>query len=263
MGLSEVRAGPTAAGSSKLPSSSGIGRSSWSIRCDHAPIDEIHVGDQAVDRVRPRMVLLVVLHEGQHPQHAPALLAGDAERPGRQRAGADQVEVGDAAAGHGLPPAAVGLDDLVDRDQVLEHDRRLPMAGGVEHDRGVDRSTGERGHDVGGAAGGRVEQDRPDTPVDRLAGPEGEHLRLGRLLEPEVGEAGVLADQPTLGQHRPGQADLVGTEPLQRVGRPGRPPAAVALGRSSKGHGGTPHRRRSLLSRSQVQAATAASRIPT
>jgi len=161
------------------------------------------------------------------------------QRPGRQRAGADQVEVGDAAAGHGLPPAAVALDDLVDRDQILEHDRRLPVAGGVDHDRGVDRSTGERGHDVGRVAGGGVEQDRPDTPLDRLAGPEGQHLGLRRLLEPEVGEAGVLANQPLLGQHRPGQADLVGAEPLQRVGRPGRAPALVTLGRSSEGHGGS------------------------
>jgi hypothetical protein len=32
--------------------------------------------------------------------------------------------------------------------------------------------------------------------LDGLAGPEGEYLPLGRLLEPEVGEAGVLADQP-------------------------------------------------------------------
>jgi hypothetical protein len=45
----------------------------------------------------PRVVLLVVLHERQHPQHAAALLARDAERAGRQRARSDQVEVGDAA----------------------------------------------------------------------------------------------------------------------------------------------------------------------
>jgi hypothetical protein len=90
-----------------------------------AALDEVHVGDQAVDRVGPRVVLGVMLHERQHPQHAPALLAGEAERPGRQRAGTDQVELGDAAAGHGRPPAAVGLDDLVDRDQVLEQAKRV------------------------------------------------------------------------------------------------------------------------------------------
>jgi len=47
-----------------------------------------------------------------------------------------------------------------------------------------------------GGAGGGVEQDGPHPPLDGLAGPEGEYLPLGRLLEPEVGEAGVLADQP-------------------------------------------------------------------
>jgi hypothetical protein len=181
----------------------------------HPALDQVDVGDQAVDRMGPRVVLLVLLHEGQHPQHAPALLALDAERPGRQRAGADQVELGDAAAGHGRPPAAVGLDDLVDRDQVLEHDRRLPVDRRVELDRGVDGGAGERRDHVGGGAGAHVEQDRADTPLDRLAGLEGEHLLLRRLLQPEVGEAGLAADQPVLGEHRPGQPDLVRAEPLQ------------------------------------------------
>ena len=179
-----------------------------------AALDEVDVGDQAVHRVGPGVVLLVVLHERQHPQHAPAFLALDAERPGRQRARADQVELGDAATRHGRPPAAVALDDLVDRDQVLEHDRGLPVAGGVELDQGVDHRAGQ-GHDrVGGGAGVRVEQDGAHAPLHGPTGPEGEHLLLRRLLEPEVGEAGVLANQPMLGQHAPGQADLVCPEPL-------------------------------------------------
>jgi len=52
----------------------------------HPALDEVDVGDQAVHRVGPGVVLGVVLHERQHPQHPPALLALEAERPGRQRA---------------------------------------------------------------------------------------------------------------------------------------------------------------------------------
>jgi hypothetical protein len=203
----------------------------------HPALDEVDVGDQAVDRMRPRVVLLVTLHEGEHPEQAPALLALDAERPGRQRARADQVELGDAAAGHGRPPAAVGLDDLVDRDQVLEQDRRLPVAGGVELGGGVDRAAGERRHDVGCRAGGGVEQDGPHPPLDGPAGPEGEHLALGWLLEPEVGEAGVLADQPVGGEQRACPADLVGAESLQGMGWLGPARGVGSLGLGSYGHG--------------------------
>ena len=70
----------------------------------------------------------------------------------------------------------------------------------------------------------------------RLAGPEGQHLPLGRLLEPEVGEAGVLGHQPMLGEHGPGQADLVRAEALEGMRRLGRLPAAVDPGRGSYGH---------------------------
>jgi hypothetical protein len=207
----------------------------------HPALDEVDVGDQAVDRMGPGVVLVVMLQERQHPQHPPALLALDSERAGRQRARADQVEPGDAAADHGLPPAAVALDDLVHRDQVLEHDRRLALAGGVERHRGVDGAAGQRHHHVGRGAAGRVEQDRAHPPLHRLAGPERQHLPLRRLLQPQVGEAGVLAHQPVLGEHRPGLADLVRPEPLQRMRRPGGRPTAVDLGRGSYGHVDAPH----------------------
>jgi hypothetical protein len=76
---------------------------------------------------------------------------------------------------------------------------------------------GQRRHHVGGSAGGGVEQDRPHAAVDRVPFPEGEHLGLGRLLQPQVGEAGVLPHQPLAGQQRPGLADLARPEPLQRM----------------------------------------------
>jgi hypothetical protein len=203
---------------------------------DHTALDEVDVGHQAVDRVRPRVVLLVVLHEGQHPQHAPALLARHAERPGRQRARTDQVEVGDAAARHGRPPAAVALDDLVDRFQVLEHDRRLPVAGGVERGGGVDGVAGQRRHHIRRGPAGRVEQDRAHAPVHRVPGTEAEHLRLRRLLEPEIGEAGVLPHQPMLREHGPRQANLVRAEPLQWMHRFGSEDPAVSLCGRSHSH---------------------------
>jgi len=109
-----------------------------------------------------------MLQEQQH-SHAPTVLAGGAERPGRQRARADQLELGDAAACHGRPPATVGL---------------------------VDRPAADRGHHLGGGVGPGVEQDGAHPPVDRVARREDQHLLLGRLFQPEVGEPGVLAERP-------------------------------------------------------------------
>jgi hypothetical protein len=202
----------------------------------HAPLDQVHVGDQPVHRMGPGVVLLVVLRERQHPQHPPPLLALDPERPRRQRARPHQVELGDTTPRHGRPPAGIGLDDLVHRDQVLEHDRRLPVANRVERHRGLDRTPGDRHHHVPGVAGGRVEQDRPRPPLHRVPRPEGQHLVLRRLLQPQVGEPGALPHQPLAGQRVPGPPDLVRPQPLQRVRRSRRPPLVVHLARAPHGH---------------------------
>src|SRR6266540_240853 len=198
-------------------------------------VGDHHLGDRGavVDRMRPRVVVVAVLHERQHPQHAPARLARQPERPRRERARPDQVEVGDAPARHRRPPARVALDDLVDRFQVPEHDRRLPIAGRVERDQGVHGFPGERGHHVARSPRGLLEQDRAHPPVDRGPLPEAEHLRLGRLLEPQVGEARVRPHQPVLGEHPPGQTDLVRAQPPQRMSWPRYREPAVNLGRRS------------------------------
>ncbi len=52
---------------------------------DDALLGEVDVRDDAVDRMRPAVVLRPVLQEGQHAQHAAALLAGDVEVAGGQR----------------------------------------------------------------------------------------------------------------------------------------------------------------------------------
>ena len=63
---SVVRGGPTYAGSSKLPGSAGTGSTRVSMSSTTSRVDEVDVGDDAVDRVRPAVVRRAVLQERQH-----------------------------------------------------------------------------------------------------------------------------------------------------------------------------------------------------
>src|SRR5439155_26699938 len=74
---------------------------------DDLAVDEVHIGHDTVDGVRPAVVGFAVRQEGQHPEQAAAAFAGEVEVAGGQRAGAHQGEVGDAAPGHGGLPAGV------------------------------------------------------------------------------------------------------------------------------------------------------------
>ena len=58
------------------------------------------------------------------------MLGGETEIARGQRAAPHQIQVGDAASGHGVSPAVIGLDDLVDRFEFLEQYGRLPVDGG-------------------------------------------------------------------------------------------------------------------------------------
>ena len=179
---------------------------------DDPPLDQVHVGGHAVHRVRPGVAVLVVPDEREHPDQPPPVLAGEPERPGGQRAGPDAGHVVQPAPGHRRPPLRVGPDHLLRGGEVLVDDRHLPVGPRVEDAPADHLAPGQRDHHVAGFAGGHVDQERPQPAVGRLPG-RAEHLVLGGLLQPVVGEAHRLGQQARRGQDVP---------PGQVLGRAGR-----------------------------------------
>jgi hypothetical protein len=82
--------------------------------------------------------------EGQHMHDPPPLLALDAEIPRREWGWANEGEIGDPTTCHRGAPACVRFDDLVDRDELIEQDRRLAVKGGLDIDDGVDLTAAQR-----------------------------------------------------------------------------------------------------------------------
>ncbi len=157
-------------------------------------------------------------------QHPAAALAGDAEVAGRQRARADEVEVGisDAAAGHRRAPAGVGLHDLIDRDQLFQQDRRLAVADGIDRLDGVDRAAGQRRDDGAGGARLEIEEDGSHAAIDRIAVAVSEHRQLVGLFQTEQRELRRRADQAVVVEEGASRADLVRGQALERVRAHGR-----------------------------------------
>ena len=178
--------GPTYAGSSKLPSSCGIGIRSMVDQFDDLPLGQVHVGDDAVDRMRPAMVFVAMSQERQHPQHPATGLAIDAERARRQRTRPHETHISDAAVGHRGDPARIGLDDLVDEHELLEEDRRMPVDQRIEL---ADAETGsrQRHQHVATSTGRHVQQEATHTPVHRIAGRPLQHVSL-RAAHPDPGK---------------------------------------------------------------------------
>ena len=184
-------------------------------------LDQVDVGRDAVDRVRPGQVGVVLLHEGQHPHHPPADLVLEAVAAGGQRAGPELADVGQPAPGHRGPPALVGVHDLLGPREVLHQDRQRAVLLVVEHPPRDDRAFGQRDHHVARLAGGDVDQHRPQRPLRHVAGLEGQHLGLRRLLEPVVGEPHVLTQQPGRGQDLTTGEELLAGRRVERVRDPG------------------------------------------
>ncbi len=78
---------------------------------DDRLLDDVHIGDDAVDRVGPGQVVLVLLQEGQGALEAAAPLVLGHRPARRQRLHAQLRQVGQAAPAHGRKPALVGVHD--------------------------------------------------------------------------------------------------------------------------------------------------------
>jgi hypothetical protein len=184
----------------------------------HRARGEVDVGHEPVDRVRPAVVLLVLLDEPERAQDPAARFVGVVVHARRQRRRAHQRGVDPALLQRGQP-ALVGVQDLLDDHELRVDDRRLALGGGVELAGGDDLAV-RRGDDrVPRAPAGQVEQGHAEAPVDHVALAEREHLRLRRLLGeeerephgfaelsvPDVAIRGTKAAVPPGGERRAGR----------------------------------------------------------
>ena len=80
-----------------------------------------------------------------------------------------------------------------------------------------DPFVGDRHDQVGAEAGGPVQQQDSGTTLDRVARREREHRFLVRLVERDVDEPHVLAEQPCASTMRARGTDLVGSQRRQRM----------------------------------------------
>jgi hypothetical protein len=173
-------------------------------------LDQVHVGGQAVDRVRPGQGVLMGHDEGQHADHPAPVVVGHPEHARGDRAGTDLAQVLVAAPGHGRAPFRVGLGDLLDQREVAVQDGHLAVLGRVQGPGADDLAAGERDHHVGGLAGGGVDQVGPEPPVGLGSG---QHVGLGGILEAVVGEPDRRGEEPGL------RHDLPPGQVLLRAGR--------------------------------------------
>ncbi len=183
-------------------------------------LDQVYVGGESVDGVRPGQVVLALLDERQHPDHPAPVVLGRPERARGDRAGPDLAEVVVAPPGHGGAPVRVGLGDLVHAGEVALQDRHLAVPGRVQGARADHFPVGERHDHVRGLAAVEVDQERAQPSV---AGRAGQHLVLGRLLQAVVGEPDGLGEQASRHQDVPAGQVLLRARRVERMRATHRP----------------------------------------
>ncbi len=140
--------------------------------------------------MRPGELLVGLVQEREHAHDAAAGLTLKVVVAGRQRAGADLGDVGQTATRHRVSPALVGVHDLFSALELDVEDRELTLVDRIDGATGDEFPGTDRDHDVRERSGEDVNEQGAQPPLDRVPGLVGEHLGLGRLLEPVVAEAG-------------------------------------------------------------------------
>ncbi len=156
-------------------------------------LDQVDVGGDAVNGVRPRQVVLLGLDEREHAHHPPTVVFSHPEHARGDRAGPDLTHVIQAPSGHGRAPPRVRPDDLVHPCEVALKDWHLAVGTRVQLARADHLLVRQRHHRVGRFAGVQVDQERAQPAI---RGRAGQHFVLGRLLKTVVGEPGRFGHQP-------------------------------------------------------------------
>ena len=181
------------------------------LELEHAAFVDVHVGDQALDRMRVAVVALVPAEVRDRASDPATALHVEPEAARGEHVDLHEGDVLHAAAPHRLAPAGVGAHGLGGRLVVLGRDGRA-RAG---HDAPGQHSAGvEVAHELLHAAVA-VDRDRERAahrPV--TAGEPGEVVGLGRLVQPDGDEAGALEPRA----HELGSAlELARREWLERM----------------------------------------------
>ena len=216
------------------------------VDADHAPLREVHVHDQALDRVRPRAVLLVEAEVGVRAHEPPPHLVLAPEEAGRERGAEGEFHVRlEPAPLHGGLPLRRGLHDLGRVLVLLEEILRLSVGGlAVRQDaERVDLAPAHRDDRLGGRTGASIEQGRADPAIQRIARTPRREFGLRRVHREHPRHPRLLADVTGLGQDPPRLRDLVARQRIEGVLRDqgsGDPLAVRVRGVRRMRHGSEP-----------------------
>ena len=142
--------------------------------------------------------------ERQPAQDPPSLLLRVLEDTGRQRCHPHLLD-GQSALLQAGQPRRIRGEDLFDDFELLFHDGKLALFGGVHLGDGDDGLPGGRNDDVAGGAGGLVEDEGAETAIHLGGGP----IRAAHGIEQaDVGHARGVGELPGRAQHRGDGPDL-------------------------------------------------------
>ena len=211
----EVRAQPSHRGGVVVARFGGDGDDVAVEHLHHPLLVQVHNGDHVLEglgvpvvgRGRPH------IRGGPH-QAAVGVDPFDGEVAHRPEVHLHRVEVADTSPAYGSAPRLVTLHEPIDRRELLHQDGRLdPVQGAPRNDPvGVEGNNG-----LVGAAVGAVQQGRPGTTADRIAGAEPAHLLLRRFLQHQQREPQPLHTGTVTPDDRRRLLDLGGGQRVQRV----------------------------------------------
>ena len=183
------------------------------LELEHAALVDVHVRDQALDRMRVAVVARVRAQVGDSARDAPAALDLEPEAARGEHVDLHERDVVDAAPPQRLAPAGIGAHRLGGGLVVLGRDRRPRAGRRVLRD---DRAGSDVAHELLHAVLA-IDDDRERAARGSRAAVEpGQVLGLGRLLKADRDEARVLDARPREGGC---PLELAGRERLERVCR--------------------------------------------
>ncbi len=174
----------------------------------------VHGGQDTLDRPGVAVVgrLLAVVREA--PGDPATLLEGIPEVAGGPGVDLDLLEVGDAAATHGLLPLRVVPQRQDGPVRVVEQEGRPHPLPGCPLD---DLTRGQRHHDLHHGGFGTGDDDQADPALDGVPGTVGRHRVPARLVQGDHGEEGPLVDLSALPHRGHRGPYLVGGQRIERV----------------------------------------------
>ena len=180
----------------------------------HFAAHEVEVGDHTIDRVRPGVVVDVLLQERQAAHDPLSVFTGDVETASGEGRDSHERDVGDAATVHRRDPAVVLAKQQLHSIELLVDDRRLPFGVNVDDDSLAHHALGNIHEHPGDFAGPTIHQHVRDQALRHRAG---EDIRFVRLENVDEHKGCLGVGEPRFGQGTAIDVDLRGAESVEWV----------------------------------------------